>query len=301
MAEITVTPLTTNIGARVEGVDLRGPLSAETADAIRKALATYFVLVFEKQKIDLKQQREFARIFGPLENILSHKLVGNDDTTTVLDNSLWTTSEGDKKPTTFLMKDEFPEWHVDSSYCPQVPSVVVLRAEVLPPVGGGTIWTNMAAAFEALSPTMQAWLETMEVVHAPPPGQRAVLKVSSQPKEVQETWERELSSRKHPMVAFHPENGKKILFVNPAYVVKVDKLGNSESAMLLRFLFNHSIRAEFTYRHRWNDGDILVWDELATLHLAPSDYFPHERRVVRVTAGLATPGSARSVELARAS
>ena len=73
----------------------------------------------------------------------------------------------------------------------------------------------------------------------------------------------------------------------------LDKLSNGESAMLLRYLYTHATRPDFVYRHRWNDGDILVWDELATIHLAPSDYLPHERRVVRVTAGLTTPIAAR--------
>lgn len=301
MPGITVTPLTTTIGARIEGVDLRQPLTPEDAKAIRQALAMHCVLVFEKQRINLTQQKALASVFGPLDQVLSHKLVGNDDTAVVLDNKLWSTIEADKLPTTFMFKDEFPEWHLDSSYCPQIPSIGVLRAEVLPPVGGGTIWTNMACAFDALSPTMQRWLESVDVVHAPPPGQRATLGVGSRAKEVQETWERELAARKHPMVVVHPISGRKILFVNPSFVVKIDTLTNSESANLLRFLYTHSIRPDFTYRHRWSEGDIIVWDELATLHLAPNDYLPHERRVVRVTAGLTTPTPARSYAMARAS
>jgi len=75
--------------------------------------------------------------------------------------------------------------------------------------------------------------------------------------------------------------------------VKIDKLSNSESAMLLRYLYTHATKPDFVYRHRWNEGDILLWDELATIHLAPTDYLPHERRVVRVTAGLTTPVAAR--------
>jgi taurine dioxygenase len=300
MPEYAVTPLTTTIGARIDGIDLRRPLPPEANSTIRQALATHCVLVFEKQAINLEQQKALASIFGPLDQILSHKLVGNHDTTVVLDNRLWATIEADKLPTTFMLKDEFPEWHIDSSYCPQVPSVGVLRAEILPPVGGGTIWTNMACAFAALSSTMQSWLETLEVVHAPPPGQRATLGVGSQPKQVQDIWERELAARKHPMVVVHPTSGRKVLFVNPAYVVKIDKLTNSESATLLRFLYHHAVRADFAYRHLWKEGDIIVWDELATLHLAPSDYLPHERRVVRVTAGLTTPTPVRRNETTRA-
>jgi taurine dioxygenase len=299
MPAITVTPLTTTIAARVEGVDLRKPLSSETAAAIRQALAEHCVLVFERQPIDLAQQKAFASIFGPLEQALSHQLAGHHDTAVVLDNRLWATIAADKLPTQFMLKDEFPEWHLDNSFNPQVQAVGVLRAEVLPPMGGGTIWSNMARAFDALSPKMQEWLETLEVVHAAPPGQRAVLGIGAKSKDVQDTWEREVAARKHPAVVRHPVSGRKILFVNPSYSIKIDGLSNSESATLLRFLFQHAVCPDFTYRHRWNAGDILVWDELATLHLAPSDYLPHERRVVRVTAGLTTPVAARSAGTAQ--
>ena len=290
---IKAVPLTTTIGARIEGVDLREPLSAEAGDAIRAALAAHFVLVFENQPIGLEQQNALAAIFGPLEPVLSHALVGTTDTMSVLDNSLWATVDADQLPNSFMLRDEFQNWHSDSTYCPQIPSIACLRAEQLPPVGGGTCWSNMACAFEALSPAMQQWLETLDVVHAAPPGQRATLGLGAATPEIQEIWERELAARKHPLVVRHPASGRKILFVNPSFVVKIDQLSNSESAMLLRYLYTHATKPDFVYRHRWNEGDILLWDELATIHLAPSDYLPHERRVVRVTAGLTTPVAAR--------
>jgi len=290
---VKVVPLTTTIGARVEGVDLREPLSAETGDAIRAALAAHFVLVFENQPIGLEEQNALAALFGPLAPVLSHALVGTTDTMSVLDNKLWETAGSEQLPSSFLMRDEFQNWHSDSTYCPQIPTIACLRAEELPPVGGGTCWSNMACAFETLSPLMQQWLETLDVIHAAPPGQRATLGLSTATPEIQEIWERELAARKHPLIVRHPANGRKILFVNPSFVVKIDKLSNSESAMLLRYLYNHAVRPDFVYRHRWNEGDILLWDELATIHLAPSDYLPHERRVVRVTAGLTTPIAAR--------
>ncbi len=289
MSGITITPLTTTIGARIDGIDLAQPLDAAATRAIKAALATHSVIAFSGQDIDLAQQKTFSRIFGELEPVLSHRLVGANDTATVLDNRLWGTAAAGKLPNAFHLNDEFQGWHVDSSYCPQIPSVSTLRAEVLPPVGGGTGWASMACAYEGLSPAMQAWLETLSAVHAPPPGQREVLDVASLPQVEQDHWDRELAARTHPLVVVHPVSGRKGLFVNPSYVVKIDTLSNQESAMLLRFLFRHCIRPDFIYRHRWSEGDILVWDQLATIHLAPNDYLPHERRVVRVTAGLTTP------------
>lgn len=289
MREITVTPLTTTIGARIDGVDLSKPLDARTAQQIRDALTDHAVLTFAGQHIDLAQQRAFAGIFGELRNILSHRLVGNDDTTVVLDNRLWGTAAAARLPSRFNLSDEFKTWHQDSTYCPEIAWVTTLRAEVLPPVGGGTNWTSMTAAYEALSPALQCWLETLNAVHSSPRGQREVLKVDEQPQDVREKWDRELTARTHPVVVVHPVSGRKALFVNPGYTIKIAELKNAESAALLRFLFTHCDHPDFILRHRWSEGDIVVWDQLQTMHMAPADYFPHERRVVRVTAGLVEP------------
>jgi taurine dioxygenase len=289
VSEITVTPLTTTIGASIDGVDLSKPLDARTARQIRDALAEHAVLTFAGQHLDLAQQRAFAGIFGELRNILSHRLVGNDDTTVVLDNRLWGTAAAARLPNRVNLSDEFKTWHQDSTYCPEIAWVTTLRAEVLPPVGGGTNWTSMTAAYDALSPALQSWLETLNAVHSSPRGQREVLKVDDQPQEVREAWDRELTARTHPVVIVHPVSGRKALFVNPGYTIKIAELKNPESAALLRFLFTHCDHPDFILRHRWSEGDIVVWDQLQTMHMAPNDYFPHERRVVRVTAGLVEP------------
>ena len=289
MGEIVVTPLTTTIGARIEGVDLRKPLDAATAEQIRKALYEHAVLTFAGQHLDQQQQRAFTGIFGELRNILSHRLVGNEDTMVVLDNRLWATASSAQLPNRVNFSEEFKAWHTDSTYCPEIAWVTTLRAEVLPPVGGGTNWTSMAAAFDALSPAMQAWLETLHGVHASPRGQREVLRVDEQPSDVREEWDRELTARTHPVVVVHPVTHRKVLFVNPGYTIKILELSSAESANLLRFLFTHCDHPDFIVRHRWSQGDIVVWDQLQTMHMAPSDYLPHERRVVRMTAGLVRP------------
>ena len=294
LATVQVTPLTTTIGARIDGVDLRKPLSKSAAQSIRQALADYAVIVFHEQHIDLEQQRTFTSIFGPLECVDAHKLVGDNNSVTVLDASTYQRTDTERiNPSAFHLKDEFPEWHVDSCFSIEIPAVACLRPEVLSPVGGGTCWAGMAWGYDALSETMQEWLETLDVVFAPPPGYRGYLGLANMPKEIQEKWDATYATHLHPLVVRHPVNGRKQLFVNPAYAVKIDKLSNSESAMLLRFLYGHATRPDFVYRHRWNMGDIVVWDELATAHLAPTDHYPHPRRVVRIFAGAVKPTAAR--------
>lgn len=291
MSEITVTPLTTTIGARVDGVDLARPLDERVAGQVRDALTEHAVLTFSGQHMDLAQQRVFTGMFGELRNILSHRLVGNDDTAVVLDNRIWQTAASAQLPNRVNLSEEFKGWHTDSTYCPEIAWFTTLRAELLPPVGGGTNWTSMVAAYDALSPAMQAWLETLTAVHSSPRGQREVLKVDEQPEHVREEWDRELTARTHPVVIVHPLSGRKALFVNPAYTIKILELSHAESANLLRFLWGHCDHPDFIVRHRWSEGDIVVWDQLQTMHMAPSDYLPHERRVVRMTAGLVRPTS----------
>jgi taurine dioxygenase len=184
---------------------------------------------------------------------------------------------------------EHQGWHTDSSFTSQVPRVAVLRAEVIPPVGGGTSWTSLCAAFDDLSDEMKRWLGTLRALHAEPPGYREALGLQNQPEDVQREFSERFPSLSHPIVIQHPRSGRRALFVNPAYTVKIDGLSHKESRHILNFLFSHIAQSDFVYRHRWEEGDIVVWDELVTLHLAPDDYAPHRRRMVRVTAGLETP------------
>jgi len=298
MSGLTVTPLTTTIGARIDGIDLREPISDADAAAIRQALADHFVILFRSQPIDLAQQKAVASIFGPLGTAEAHRLAGDTDPATVLDNALYAVVDGAQLPSVFMSRDEYDDWHVDSSFCDQIPSIACLRAEVLPPYGGGTCWASMARAYEALSPTMSDWLETLNLVFAPPTGYRAALGVHKLDPEIQRQWDEKFTAKLHPLVTRHPVSGRKMLWLNPVYVVKVDGLANSESAMLLRHLYQHCTRPDFVYRHLWEAGDIIIWDELATMHRAPKDYMPHPRRVVRVFAGLTTPTAARDMATA---
>lgn len=282
---IVVKPLTSTIGAEIGGVDLRS-LSSEEADHIRTQLDTHSVLLFRGQHLDLASQCAFAETFGSLEPLQSAKFLGQDPVL-VLDNLV--KGRDDRPPAQQWV--EFDGWHTDSSFTEYIPRAAVLRAEVIPPIGGMTSWTSTCAAFEALSPTLREWLKTLKAVHRYPDGYREAIGVQRMPQDVQDRFDAEFAPRPQPMVVRHPRSGRCALFVNPSYTSHVVGLSAKESRMLLSFLFTHLASSEFVYRHRWEEGDIVVWDELATLHLAPdpSDYAPHPRRVVRVTAGTETP------------
>ncbi len=279
---ITVEPLTSTIGAKISGVDLRTP-TQEQSDAISAALDRYSVLVLPGQDLDLDEQVKFAEVFGPIEPLRQAKFLGLP---AVLEIDGLIDANDQRAPTARWV--EFPGWHVDGSFAAQIPRAAILRAEIIPPVGGMTAWTNVCAAYEALSPTLREWLKTLQAVHCYPEGYREKLCQTGMTPEVMARFDEEFAPRAHPVVFRHPRSGRCGLFVNPTYTTHIVGLANKESRMLLSFLFNHLDNPQFSYRHMWKQGDVVVWDELATLHLAPdaSDYRPHRRRVVRVTAGL---------------
>jgi taurine dioxygenase len=282
---LTITPLTTSIGARIEGVDMRREIPPEHAVQIRKALDDYFVLHIPGQHIGLDEHIRFSTVWGEPEPLPTVKFLGSNRLHVNIDPD---TVELDERSLDWRRID-YPEWHTDSSFTAYVPHVAVLRGEILSPVGGGTSWTNMCAAYDGLSPGMQDWLGTLKAVHWYPDHYKHGMKFDTFPLELQQRFDDEFPPREHPVVFEHPSSGRRGLFVNPGYTQYIAGLSAKESRAILRFLYNHATASDFVYRHRWTEGDIMVWDELATMHLAPQDYRPHPRRVVRVNAGRLTP------------
>lgn len=295
MEKLAVTPLTSSIGAEIEGVDLRQPVPEKVAEQIRQALWDHGVIALRNQHIDVEQQKRFAAIFGKVDAPTPHKEAGDHEPVVVIEPALWERSAGHVQPLPSFTRfgEEFDGWHVDSCFADDIPHVATLRSEVLPPSGGDTCWASMAAAYEALSPTMQEWLDKLDVVYAAPDGYGRAIGVEELPKEQQEAWEQKHRPRLYPLVARHPRSGRKLIYANPGYTLKVNGLEASESAMLLRFLFTHCYRPQFVLRYRWREGDVVAWDELATNHLAPTDYAPHPRRLTRIMAGTVRPSAAR--------
>jgi len=291
MDGVTATPLTSSIGARIDGVDFKQPIDEVLAETIRQALAEHSVLIFRKQHLDEAQQQAVASIFGPLEPAPSRKLFGFTDPVRKLGRTVFHMLDEGTIPYP-PQRDDFGGWHVDDTFCEAIPTAATLRPSTLAEAGGDTSWASMAAVFASFSPALQDWLETLSAVHAAPPHFRATVKFYELPKEEQRRFNEELAFRSHPVVARHPVNGRKCLFVNPAYTQEIEGLNRRESAMLLRFLFTESARSEFVYRHHWESGDLVIWDELATLHAGPVHFAP-ERELVRIYGGLTKPVAAR--------
>lgn len=269
MAEaLAIRPLAHALGAEITGFDASQPLSADTVHQIRQAWLKYQVVVFRDQKIDLAQQVAFSRYFGELEphpmRHVRHEAHPEifEITNRVVDGKLSETADIARR------------WHSDGAFTTRPPIGSLLHCQACPDVGGTTWFTSMYMAYDRLSDGMKKMIEQLEVVNdlmgADLTKNRDMAKVAEElaanPPVVQ------------PMVRTHDETGLKALYLNETNTRCVYGLTVQESEGLLKYLFQHSVRPEFTYRHQWRVNDIVMWDNRCAMHVAPKDYDASELR-----------------------
>jgi taurine dioxygenase len=264
-------PISGVLGAEIVGLDLREPLDADTATALRAALVEHHVLVFRDQAVTPEQQIAFGRCFGELD---THPFVeGNPDHPEIID-------------IVTLPDDRFNfggGWHTDVSFLEEPDLGSILYAVELPPVGGDTLFADQHAAYDALSDTMKSMLDGLVAVHSAE-RQYGAGGQSTQSSAVA-TKNADVATRtvEHPVVRTHPESGRRSLYVNPAFTMRIVGLHRAESDALLRFLYRHAVSERFTCRVRWEPGTMVMWDNRSVQHYALHDYVGHTRRMRRIT------------------
>lgn len=266
-----VRPLTPTIGAVIEGVDLARGVSADLAAALRQELLKHQVLFFEGQDLTPVQHRDFAARFGALHTHPLYPGVPEAPELFTLDNHAGNPTDNDA-------------WHTDVTFIETPPMGSILHARLLPPNGGDTIWANMKAAYEALSPTLRSFLETLDAVHDFARGfpQRGIVaNAAGADKHAQALAEH--PPVLHPVVRTHPETGEDALFVNFGFTERIKGLRRKESDAILHMLFEHVTRPEFQVRWRWTPNAIAFWDNRITQHYAVNDYLPARRVMIRAT------------------
>jgi taurine dioxygenase len=275
-ATIDVRPLSVHIGAEIHGVDLTQPLAPEEVQAIRAALLRWKVVFFRGQFLDHRQHIAFARHFGELTP--GHVVFGSDATYPEI-YSVAKHRKANRYQGQALVRP-WSGWHADITAAINPPAASILRGEIVPPYGGDTQWTNLAAAYNSLSPTLRGFLDGLRGVHrfAPPQG------AQSSP-EFDELIGRQTLVSEHPLVRVHPETGERVLYVSPSFLKSIVGLTPRESQHLLELLWEHAVRSEFTVRFKWEPGSVAFWDNRATAHLAPTDIFDvdFDRQFYRVT------------------
>jgi len=258
-----IRPITTILGAEVANVDLSKPLGNEAFDAIHGAFNRHSVLVFHDQNLTPEHHIAFSRRFGPLMvHVFAEDLLDGYPEIYRLSNVV---IDGVRQG----RPDAGQYWHSDLTY-EATPSLgSVMYALEVPPVGGDTLFASTAHAFEQLSPVMQTLLDGLTAIHEF--GHAFGRSNTTSIAVAQEALDRR-PPVEHPVVRVHPGTGRKCLFVNPGFTVKIKGMNDAESEVLLGFLYRHMTRPEWVLRHRWRKGDVVMWDNRALLHSGTGDY-----------------------------
>jgi len=268
VTRLAIRPVTTTIGAKVEGVDLREPLGEEVRDAILDALLRHHVLFFRDQDITPEQQVAFAKQFGPISYPPFAPKYGTNPEYIVLDQ-------------THPRGEGADEWHSDNTFMAEPPMGSILRAVQIPEVGGDTCFASAVAAYEALSPPIQRLVEGLTAVHditKPLVKGIAAGHADVDLAEIQAKW----PPVEHPVVRTHPVTSAKALFVNRNSTTHIVGLSERENDALLPMLMDHIRSPEFQCRFTWDTHSVAFWDNRTAQHFAVPDY--HTRRVMnRVT------------------
>jgi taurine dioxygenase len=187
---------------------------------------------------------------------------------------------------------EFP-WHTDLSWLEVPPRFGILQALEVPPSGGDTLWASLPAAYEALSPALQALCSTLTGWHAVDASLRRTV-VDRHGVELARRFEEAHPPVRHPLVRAHPETDVPCLFVCPMYLERIPELRPDESDVLLSHLHDVAVDPNRSLRWHWSEGDVAIWDESCTLHRALGDHHPSVRRMRRCTTGGERPRPGRS-------
>ena len=276
------------LGARIEGLDLSRPLNERQVEEIIQIIGRYGVLCFPRQRLTATQHRDFAARFGELE--INVAAAGYQEPG-VPEVMILSNIVKDGKP--IGLADAGQDWHTDMSYSRTIAFANVLYALQVPrrdgKVLGSTEFSSMQAAYDDLPSELKTRLEGMTVLH-----------------DFNKFWEkmrREKGSKRaplteaqrkakppvsHPIFLTHPITGRKVLYANPGYSMRINELPQEESDEILAFLFEHQLKPEYRYRHEWAEGDLLMWENFGTIHNAIADYGPDEHRLVKRCQVMAT-------------
>jgi len=280
IAMLDVRPTGHALGATIDGVDLSRALTDREFGAILGALWRYGVLCFPGQELDTAALKAFAGRFGELEvNVAGAFQDPVHPEVMILSNI-----KENGHP--IGLADAGQDWHTDMSYSSTIAFANVLYALKVPrrngrPLGA-TEFAGMHAAYDGLPADLKTRLAGATILHD---FAKFWDKMRAQPGSTRPPLTEEQRRRKppvsHPVFLTHPITGRKILYANPGYAVRINELPAAESDALLELLFAHQLQPKYRYAHRWTERDVLMWDNIGTLHYAHPDYGPDEHRLIK--------------------
>ena len=267
-----VERLAGRIGAEIGGVNTGEQLNDETVTEIRRALLAHRVVFFRDQSLDYSRQVAFAQRLGPLT--LGHPTLPSPESQPFLEE----VDSAKAAPAS--------SWHTDVTFCDRPPAFTLLHGMVMPEVGGDTIWANTVSAYERLPKELRELADALRIVHTNTHDYAKPLKREEASNSLISAYRRQFVSKvfrtEHPAVCVHPETGERSLLLG-SFAQTVVGLGPQASRDLIRILQDYVTRPDHTVRWRWRAGDLAIWDNRATQHIAVVDYGKARRRAERVT------------------
>ncbi|MFK3799658.1 TauD/TfdA dioxygenase family protein [Pseudomonas sp. NPDC088444] len=264
---IQINPVAGKIGAELSGIKLSGDISEQDFEFIHQALLKHKVLFFREQFLTDEQHERFSRRFGEQ---VPHPTVRSAEQSAAILNL-------DSRET------RANSWHTDVTFVANYPKISILRGVVIPPYGGDTVWANTAAAYADLPAPLKTLADSLRALHtnvydyaAPKDTGEAGVK------RYREQFTAEVYETEHPLVRVHPETGERSLILGH-FVKQIQGVSSNDSKQLIRLFHDRITQVDNTVRWRWSEGDVAIWDNRATQHIAINDYGQAQRIVRRTT------------------
>ncbi|HSH89796.1 MAG TPA: TauD/TfdA family dioxygenase [Ramlibacter sp.] len=275
------------IGAEIENFDLSTDLNDTTFKMIEEVFNDRSVLLFRNQRLTEQQHIDLSRRFGTLQDhVLKPFLLPDHPQILRITNIL----DGEGKP--IGIGDAGLFWHSDTSYTANPCRCSLLYSKEIPPsegdrTYGDTLFASLTAAYDGLDEATKVRIDKLESVHSYGKHYARMQAAGSKRPDLTEEQKREVPSVTHPVVRPHPITGRKAVFVNDGYTTHIVGMEQGESDALVQQLVDHCVKPEFIYRHQWQVGDLLIWDNSSSQHLAIADYKLPQRRLMHRTTVLA--------------
>ena len=253
MSTLTVTKAGPNLGARVEGLDLRSIAAEAIREQLVPLLHEYHVLVLPGDTLEAEELERFARAWGDL---LEHPASRVEQTPFV--QLIYADGTDDSR---------LGHWHSDMTWHETPPIITMLQAHVLPSEGGGTSFANQHLAYETLPEDLRSKLDGAKAWNSG------------------KNFGPDMPVTLQPAIRTHDETGRKALYINPAFTTEIDGLDEIASRDVIARAVQHGTRPEFTYRHQWDTGDLVLWDNRSVMHYPIRDYSEQRALLRAVVAG----------------
>ncbi|HEY2440490.1 MAG TPA: TauD/TfdA family dioxygenase [Solirubrobacteraceae bacterium] len=269
---IDVAKVGGNIGAEISGVRIGGDLDPAVVGELRAALLAHRVVFLRDQgHADEGTQQAFAQRLGTLTK--PHPTVAGDGHAVLPIDSDFSKANS---------------WHTDVTFVDRVPAISILRAVVLPPYGGTTVWANTVRAYETLPAPLKALVDQLWAVHSNlydyigTKDESRIGGLDVKEQSYRDEFEHLEFETEHPVVRVHPETGERSLVLGH-FVRRFVGLKSADSNDLFALLQRHVVALENTVRWSWREGDVAIWDNRSSQHYAVADYDDHARVLHRVT------------------